>query len=94
MKITFAREYRKFTKVTIDRPLDQPATPKQLEALHTLTVEEWIEFAHPRNGARPKLAFINSPTLTQLWTTQEREQHVRNRINRIHRKRSRGRRSR
>lgn len=93
MIVQLIRE-RNFTKVVIQRPTDQPATPRQMDKLHALTVEEWIEFAHPRNTERPTLAFINSPTLTQFWTTPDREQHVRNRIERIHGRRSRGRRNR
>lgn len=93
-RISFIREQRKFTKVIIDRPLDQPATARQLEALHALTVEEWIYFAHPSNGVRPTLGFINSATVTQLWTTRDRENHVRNRIDRILNGRRRGKRKR
>lgn len=88
MIVQFIRE-RKYTKVIIQRSTDQPATPRQMEKLHTLTVEEWIEFAHPRNTERPTLGFINSPTLTQFWTTPDREQHVRRRIERIHGRRRR-----
>lgn len=94
-QIQFIRERHLFTKVIIDRPLDEPATNAQRAALHDLTVAEWIEFAHPKNGPRPTLGFINSPTLTQLWTTRDREQHVRAEIDRIHGvKRSRPRRKR
>ncbi|MGM1018001.1 MAG: hypothetical protein ACQEW8_10735 [Actinomycetota bacterium] len=92
-RIRFIRE-RNFTKVIIDRPLDAPATAAQLAALHSLTIGEWVAFAHPRNGTRPTLGFINSPTLTQLWTTRDRERHVRKEIDRIHNRperRSRGR---
>lgn len=96
-QIQFIRERRNFTKVVIDRSFDEPATNAQLAALHDLTIAEWIEFAHPKNGPRPTLGFINSPTLTQLWTTRAREEHVRAEINRIHgvkRARSRRRRGR
>ncbi len=83
-RIQFIRERRNFTKVIIDRPVSETATPAQLDALRDLTVAEWIAFAHPRNGARPTLTFINSPTLTQLWTTRDREAFVRDEIDRIH----------
>lgn len=82
--IQFIRERGHFTKVVIDRPFEEPATNAQLAALHDLTIAEWIEFAHPKNGPRPTLGFINSPTLTQLWTTRDREEYVRAEINRIH----------
>lgn len=94
-QVRFIRERHLFTKVIIDRPFDAPATNAQLAAFHDLTVAEWIEFAHPKNGPRPTLGFINSPTLTQLWTTRDREELVRAEINRIHgvkRRRSRPRR--
>lgn len=82
-RIQFIRDRRKFTKVVIDRPFDEPATNSQLAAFHDLTIAEWIEFAHPKNGPRPTLGFINSPTLTQFWTTRDREGLVRAEINRI-----------
>ena len=82
-RISFIRERGNFTKVVIERAGNTQATNPQLNALHALTVEEWVNFAHPRNTDRPTLGFINSPTLTQLWTTRDRERHVRAEIERI-----------